>query len=108
MRDTVVLGSAPADEDCANLGSDGYYDQARMECAALIRQIRRINGSEPTGAALLIQSFTHDFGDYLQVVCRYDDRFPESKSYALLCEDTFPDAWDAEAVKEVKADVIHM
>jgi hypothetical protein len=51
-------------------------------------------GKEPRGACLKIKAFEHDFGKYLEVVCRYDSNIPESLKYALRCESDSPTRWD--------------
>lgn len=72
MRDCMDLGSAPAMEDCAQVGREDYYDRARKECRAYIGLLRRTFGDEPDDASLSVKSNPHDFGTYLSVVC-YDD-----------------------------------
>ncbi len=63
------------------------------ECRAYIQAIRKVLGEEPVGARLAVKSFPHDFGMYHEVVCFYDDNFPESVDYALLCEAEAPTTW---------------
>ena len=43
-------------------------------------------GKEPNGARLRVKSFSHDFGTYYEVVCRYDLDNPEAYEYALDCD----------------------
>jgi hypothetical protein len=103
MRDYITIGSTPADEDCAQLGSDNYRERMRKESAAFIAQILREFGLEPEGARLAVKGFPHDFGTYHEVVCYYDDSLPASVEYAFKVES--PSAnWDAQARAELGLD----
>src|SRR5437762_2341318 len=97
MKDFIDIGAAPVMEDCAQVGSDGYFHRAQRECRAYIALIRRTLGEEPEGARLAVKSNPHDFGTYLSVVCHFDDTLPESIDYASRCESESPDEWDAQA-----------
>jgi hypothetical protein len=101
MRDYLNIGSSPASEDCAQVGSDGYHKKAKKECGVFIGQIRRELGPEPPGASLSIKSFPHDFGNYMEVVCYFDDESEAAREYAFKCEAECPDMWDEEAKKEL-------
>jgi hypothetical protein len=101
MRDFIDVGSSPTGEDCAALGTDSYYEQARRECRAYINQLRRVFGNEPEGARLSIKSNAHDFGTYLSVSCSYDDSLPASLDYAFRCENESPEHWDHQARQEL-------
>lgn len=101
-RDFISIGSSPVDEPCAQLGSDGYYPKSRIECKALIHQLRRIFGEEPYPARLAIKSFSHDFGEYQEVVCYFDDEDEKSMNYAFKLESETPASWDDEARLEIK------
>lgn len=101
MRDTLYIGSSPPEEDCAQLGSDGYRPRARRECRAYINQLRRCLGPEPLGTVLAITSHVHDFGEYLAVSCHFDPNVPEAVDYAFRCESEGPLSWDDEARQEL-------
>ncbi len=92
-RDYINIGSAPAEEDCAQVGEDNYAEKARRECARFIDLIRKKCGQEPPGARLATKSFPHDFGTYYEVVCYYDDEIPESIDYAYRAESEAPTTW---------------
>lgn len=94
MREYVELGVAPCDEDCVQVGEEDYLNKARKECRKYISLIRECCGSEPDGAQLKIKSFEHDFGNYYEVVCSYDDKFPDSVDYAFRIEGTLPRTWN--------------
>ena len=100
MREYVGIGPAPSGESCAQVGSPDYYERVVAECRAYIQAIRKMLGEEPVGARLAVKSFPHDFGTYSEVVCYYDDNFPDAVDYAFRCEGEAPTTW-AEAGMDV-------
>jgi len=94
MRDYLTIGSAPCDEDCAQVGQSNYIWQARKECQRFIQLIRKTLGPEPEGAHLAVKSFPHEFGDYLEVVCHFDPEIKASVDYASRCESDAPATWE--------------
>ena len=102
MKDYITIGYSPSGEDCAQVGSDNYEIQSRLECSAFIAQLRRQFGTEPILSRLSIKTFPHDFGSYQEVVCYYDDVDEEAKNYAFRLESETPEYWDEEAKKELK------
>jgi hypothetical protein len=94
MRDFLNIGSAPYEEDCAQLGTEDYYEKSKDECRRFIDLIRQKCGPEPVGARLATKSFQHDFGTYYEVVCYFDDTIPESEEYAFEVEANAPATWD--------------
>lgn len=99
--DYLTIGSVPAGEDCAQVGTWDYATESRRELRAFINQLRRQFGTEPDGARLRIKSNPHDFGTYHEVICEYDDSNPVATAYAYKCEAETPEAWDADARKEL-------
>ena len=93
MKDYIILGPAPANEECAQIGEDGFEKQNKEECLRLIRELKQRFGEEPQGAQLATKSFDHDFGTYREVVCHYDDAWEEAKEYAFKLEEEFPEYW---------------
>ena len=103
MRDYVNIGSSPADEDCAQVGTDDYTVKSRKECTVFAEQIIRVCG-EPRGtAAVVIKSFPHDFGTYREVCVSYDVEDEEGQEYAYMVESNAPNTWDDIARKELVA-----
>lgn len=100
MFDEISVGCTPASEDCAQVGSDGYYERAMKECRAYINQLRRVYGEEPDGAKLKIKAFPHDYGSYHEVVCRFNENNEDAAEYAYKLEEGC-DVWDDEAKKEL-------
>jgi hypothetical protein len=94
MENYLVLAPAPTEEDCVCVGEEDYLPRARAECQRFITLLRKKFGPEPEGARLAVKSLLHDFGNYLEVVCYFDETLPESVEYALHCEDNLPATWD--------------
>lgn len=106
--ESIYLGESPADEPCQQVGTDTYDPlMAKAECRALINQIRRICGDEPDGARLKIKSNSHDFGTYQSVEVYYDPNNEQATEYAFLCEEKYPENWDAKAIRELHQAVIN-
>ena len=95
------IGSAPAYENCAQVGRDGYEERARQECRTLIHQLRRQIGEEPAHCRLHVKSNPHDFGTYFSVSCSYDPNDEAAVEYAFRCERELPKEWDEEAQAEL-------
>jgi len=102
MRDYLTIASSPIEEPCAQLGQEDYAERSRAECKALIGQIRRELGEEQGNARLQTKSFPHDFGNYREVVCVYDDMDEAGQNYAYLCEEKCPMRWDEQAKQELQ------
>jgi hypothetical protein len=94
MKTYLALAPAPIEEDCAQVGTPGYREQALAECARFIRLLRQRIGPEPEGAWLSVKWFDHDFGQYCEVVCYYNTDIPASVEYAYTCEANLPATWD--------------
>lgn len=102
MQECMDLGSsAPPLEDCAQVGREDYFDQARKECRAYIGLLRRSIGPEPEGVRLSVKSNPHDFGSYLTVVVFYDPAVSAAVDYAFACEANGPHLWDDIARREL-------
>lgn len=93
MRDYINIGSAPCDEDCAQVGQPNYASKAQQECGRFIEAIRSKLGPEPQGAELRVKGFPHDFGRYYEVVCYFDDNNEAAMEYAFKCEAEAPTTW---------------
>ncbi len=104
MRDYINIGPSPCDEDCAQVGKEDYVERSKKECRAFLNQLKRVFGEPPEGAVLSIKQFDHDFGTYREVVCYFDDAYPESVEYAFKLEGDTPATWDEQARKELAQD----
>jgi hypothetical protein len=103
MKDYISIAPSPLGEDCAQVGADNYPERSRAECRALIHQLHRQLGAEPTGARLKMKSNPHDFGSYMDVICEYVELYPDAIEYAYKCEAECPEFWDEESLKELAA-----
>jgi len=98
MRDYLELAATtPVDEPCAQVGSDNYTRNARMEAEAFRQQIYRMFGDPPVATGIKIVSCPHDFGTYLDLQIVYEDDSEESCEWAFRVEADLPDKWDEEA-----------
>lgn len=100
--DYIDIGSVPSGEDCAQVGTEGYFEKGNKECRAFLNQLRRQFGVEPLGARLKIKTNQHDFGPYQEVVCCYDENNQAAANYALKLESEMPEHWDEESLRELK------
>ena len=94
MRDFLYIGSSPSEETCVGIGVENYTELARAECKRFIEVLRKVHGPEPKGAELKITANPHDFGTYYEVVCWFDDTYPESVDYAYKVEAETPLTWE--------------
>lgn len=92
--DTYQWGSTPYGEDCAQVGSDNYYEEARKECKRLIAGLIKRFGEPPMGARFKICSNPHDFGTYYQVGLVYDEENEAHMAYFARVDDEFPETWE--------------
>ena len=86
MRDHLYIGSAPAGEDCAQLGRDDFGPLNRLECRAYVDALRVKYGPEPEGCDYRLKRENHDFGTYYEVAIYYDDSDPVACDYAFEVE----------------------
>ena len=101
MQEIIEIGTTPYEEECAQVGQDGYRAQAQKECAAYRSQLRRVFGEEPDGARLKIKGNSHDFGTYFEVACYFDPENEAAATYAYRCEAEAPAQWDDAARMEL-------
>jgi hypothetical protein len=102
MKDCINIGPVPCDEDCAQVGRDGYQEQAVTECNQFIELLRETFGDEPEGTRLAIKWFDHDFGSYCEVVCWYEKEDEKAREYAFRCENEMPLTWEGGRREQLK------
>ncbi len=94
----IDLGPTPAEETCAQVGSDGYEARARLECAVYIRMLDRLFPiPQGLGVRYAIRRYPHDFGAYWEVGVGYEDvgsAAEASCEFAFSVERCVPDLWD--------------
>ena len=92
------IGPTPADENCEQYGVPGYDPiKARKECCAFLHQLRRMHGTEPDGARLIVS--TAD--GYPEVAVKFDCNCKEAVEYMLLVEGNSPQYWDELAMADL-------
>lgn len=100
MLQSISLGSAPANEECAQVGSDRYEHRAWAECYKYIQLLRKLCGDVPeTIAFLRCRSEEHDFGKYYEVYVLYYDDNEMGVSYAFHLDNNAPLSWDDTELK---------
>ena len=104
MRDYFELATTvPSDEPCAQVGSDNYMANARIEADVFRDQIYRVFGDPPVGTGIRVNSNPHDFGTYLDLQIVYDDSSDESCEWTCKVEAELPQTWDEEARRQLKS-----
>lgn len=102
MLETLEIGSAPADEECCQVGSPDYDERGRIECNIFLSQLRRAYYSHfrkavPTGLRLHVKSNPHDFGTYYEVAASFNPRDTEALEAAYWFENNSPTKWDSDS-----------
>ena len=99
-HDYISLGSAPYDEDCAQVGSPDYEHRAKLECRRYKRQLER-DFPIPDGinAEYSIKRFSHDFGSYYEVAIVYNEEDEASLDFAYDMADHTPARWEIPEIK---------
>ena len=85
MPITIDLGSAPANEDCAQLGhTPNFANVNRFEMLAYRAALIAVHGVPPAGCHLVSVENRHDFGDYatLALVIADDAELAAARDYA--------------------------
>lgn len=101
----MELGAAPYEVEPAQVGQDDYSDKARKECSAFKKQLLRILKKKtetlPENFSLLVKGFSHDFGTYYEVVCKFNSNDEASWNLYEFLDENIPANWDDEALKEL-------
>ena len=73
MKDYLIIGTVPCNEDCtANEPTGSYVTTQRREAAIFARQITRYY-PEPENGYVTVKRFAHDFGGYYEACAVFDD-----------------------------------
>lgn len=65
----------------AQVGMDGYMNQARLEARTYISQLQRVYGVPPIGSHFKIIRCPHDFSTYLDIRFYYNDEDQRHVAY---------------------------
>lgn len=101
MRDYLNIGPGPADEPCAQVGSEQYSIIARHECRAYRDALIAHYGPPPGDIVLSVKAFPHDFGTYHEVVAYYDVDDNEQVQYVLRIEEGL-DYWPKKQLTQLR------
>lgn len=102
MIEKLEIGSSPTEENCAQVGDVDYSTKALIECQEYKNQLKRHYFTQnkrdlPEGCRLSIRGNNHDFGEYYEVVARFDILDEEAAEAAFWLEANAPEHWDDEA-----------
>ena len=99
-RDYMTIGSAPHDEECAQVGEEGFFERCYRECGAYMRQLQRMF-PPPEKVRYHVIPRHHDFGTYYEVVIAFDADDATENDYAHRVEANGPAEWDEDAKREL-------
>ena len=102
MKDHLTLGPTPCGEDCAQVGSDNYFERAKFECVVYREQLIRKFGNPPADARFIVKGFPHDFGTYYEVCILFNDDNQAEVDFAYNVESNLPENWDDAAKLLIK------
>ena len=103
MKDFMELCSVPADEPCAQVGSDDYQQMSRIECIVFKSQLlRQWMDKLIPGVGFTTKTYPHDFGSYREVCVVYDDDSEEQTELAVMIQNEIPEKWDSESLAELR------
>lgn len=96
-----LMQTTPVDEPCAQVGSENYLKQARIEAWTYVNQLTRILGTLPPGSFFRVVKCPHDFGTYIDLRFYYDDEDQQHVQYMMAVERGCG-KWDDGARKELE------
>ena len=99
--ETILIGSTPHGEDCAQVGSDDYQEKMRIELKAFYNQLMRMFPNIPAGAKYKRTSNPHDFGTYHEIGIKFSEDDEEAAEYAYNVQNNTPEYWDEQAKAEL-------
>jgi hypothetical protein len=102
VMEYIEIGSTPYDEDCAQVGANGYREEAMKEMDAYINQLNRHFTIAITyGIKFKQKWFNHDFGSYGEVCMYWNNENEDANTIAYEIESNLPGKWDKEALIEL-------
>lgn len=100
LRETLMLGSSPCNEDCAQTTDPDYVRKAHVECRRYAAQMRRHYATRHAGKEcpldLRIKGNAHDFGTYYEVAVSFDPADRKQVTAAYWLEGNCPENWDTD------------
>jgi|688.fasta_scaffold186715_2 hypothetical protein len=102
MKEYMVLGQTPYDEDCVQVGTKDYVEKAHIEMQAYLNQLHRLfPDAEAKGIDFRSKRFDHDFGSYYEVCAYWNTNNEVADEYVYIIEASLPNVWDREALQEL-------
>lgn len=97
------IGPTPCDEECAQVGEDGFGVKNRAECQRFKRQLERQFPNLPEGMSFCIVTESgHDSGVYREVGVRLDTENDAHWAKFDEIQDNLPTHWDERAKLEAE------
>ena len=80
---TLNIGTAPAEEACAQTGvTDDWIGLQQLEATTYRAALIAVHGPLPAGVAMPVMTYGHDFGSYVELEVRFDPADPLATAYA--------------------------
>lgn len=96
MIDFVEIETTPAEEDCAQTGTENYSMISRQEgkrmVAGVLKYFAKEIGEKQIG--FKFHNNPHDFGSYLTIKILFNDNDEEAARLAYLIENELPQTWE--------------
>lgn len=102
MLEKISLGSSPAEEECAQVGEEGYTERALQEGVLYINLLHKTYADfhgvpVPSGLRLQVQACPHDYGTYHEVFAIFDSEDEAAVLAAFWLDANAPTVWDDES-----------
>lgn len=108
MIDHIEIGTVPANEECAQVGSENYKTLAMLESKVFVNQLERAFPNEVLSGIKFKTSWNdHDFGKYLSVkiVFQNDNNIQSEAAYAI--DKSIPENWDRQSLVELNKELVY-
>ena len=83
----------PFDEECPQVGSEGYSAKAKATADVLIEQLKRT--FDLNGVCIEVVEVPHDLGSYFELEASVSDDDVEATTRLIRLGQEFPDRWDS-------------
>lgn len=99
MIDHIEIGTVPANEECAQVGSENYKTLAIIESKVFIDQLERMFPNEVLVGVRFKTSWNdHDFGKYLSIKIVFQDDSSIQSEAAYAIDRSIPENWDHQSI----------
>ncbi|MEH2067887.1 MAG: hypothetical protein V7K47_06925 [Nostoc sp.] len=100
----LEIGSAPAEEQCQQVGTENYASNAKKECRIYREYLERlfpIPQHLKKSVSFYTKACPHDLGTYYEVAIEFDSEVEAALKFAYKVERNSPSEWDEIARKEL-------